>query len=152
MLEFNLHYEGWKLVYVFFYIWVFYLHVQLHPRRGHWILWDYIIDCCEPLCGCWELNLCPLTEPALFLTLFFEMESPIGLEHDIWGGHKYAGCPVSLGDLPDSAPSVLRLQAWVTNPNFSRGLWDLLRSSSHLENTLSDWTSSPFPGTECMEH
>lgn len=34
------------------------------------------------------------------------------------GDHEHAGCTVSLGDLPDSASSMLRLQAWLAKPNF----------------------------------
>ena len=50
---------------------------------------DLITDCCEPPCGCWELNSEPLEEPPVLLTaepslqpclLVFEIHS-LGWSH-----------------------------------------------------------------------
>ena len=39
--------------------------VPLEVRRGHWIPWN---KWTELLCGCWELNPCPLQEQPVLLT------------------------------------------------------------------------------------
>jgi hypothetical protein len=36
-----------------------------HSRRGHQI---FVMDGCEPPCGCWDLNLGPLEEQSALLT------------------------------------------------------------------------------------
>lgn len=47
--------------------------VSKEVRRGHKSPWDCgssgtkVIDSCEPPCGFWELNLCPLQEQQLLL-------------------------------------------------------------------------------------
>lgn len=40
-----------------------YMHgyqVPKEVRRWYWLLWNWNYRCCEPLYGCWELNLGPL--------------------------------------------------------------------------------------------
>jgi hypothetical protein len=45
-------------IYLFLFIWVHSRYLQTHQKRAS----DHIIDCCEPPCGCWELNSGPLEE------------------------------------------------------------------------------------------
>jgi hypothetical protein len=47
------------------YLFIVYTAFCLHDRGGHQI---FIIDGCEPPCGCWELNSDPLEEQAVLLT------------------------------------------------------------------------------------
>ena len=37
---------------------------------------DPITDGCEPLCGCWELNLGPLEEQSVLLTAELTLQPP----------------------------------------------------------------------------
>ena len=41
------------------------------PRAG-------VTDSCEPLCGCWELNLGPLVKQPVLLTTKLSLQPPIG--------------------------------------------------------------------------
>jgi hypothetical protein len=53
------------LLYVYgYFAYTMFVHaVTIKARRGHQIPWNWSTDGCDPLCGCWELNLGPLEGP-----------------------------------------------------------------------------------------
>ena len=51
---------------------IFCLCACVHARKE-----DPIAECCEPPCGCWELNSGPLEEQAMLLTAEPSLQPPI---------------------------------------------------------------------------
>lgn len=44
-------------------------------RRGYQLSGDRVTDCCVPLCVCWVLNLGPLKEQTVFLTMKLSLQT-----------------------------------------------------------------------------
>ena len=72
-------------------------HACLVPMNSRQIPWNWIIDRCEPPCGCSELNPGPLEEQSLFLTT---EPPPLQPPHD----HSELYCP-RLSLLTNISPS-----------------------------------------------
>jgi hypothetical protein len=79
---------------------VYHMHaVPTEARRGRWSPRPRIIDDCEPLCGYWESNLCPLeehpvnltSEPSLqpWLSFYHHLIRKYGLRSSAFNGMSY---------------------------------------------------------------
>lgn len=49
---------------------------RLEEGTGHWILWNGVLGCCQPLCGSQKPNLDHLQEKGVFLTNENTPQSP----------------------------------------------------------------------------